>query len=259
MEKKISVLVVDDDGMNRELITRGLEKEGYNVANAESGRIAMQLIEVEHFDLFLLDIMMPEVDGVELLRHIRKHADYADIPVIMMSANNDRENVRNCIEIGANDFIVKPLSLSIVKERIARLFPQQNAWTKATVSPYVQTNAVILAVDDEELNRELLNRRLKKLGYAVATASGGGEAIKLLKQRSFDLVLLDLNMPEMSGIDVLRAMRDDDEMREIPVIMLTAQSDKDSVKTCAGLGAAAYLLKPFDSNILKQRIQECLH
>jgi CheY-like chemotaxis protein len=117
----------------------------------------------------------------------------------------------------------------------------------------------LLVVDDNESNRYTLTRRLKRENYAnVAVAENGRQALELLRSQSFDLVLLDIMMPEMDGFDVLERMKADDTLRHVPVIMISALDEMDSVLKCIELGAVDYLPKPFKPALLKARIDACL-
>ncbi len=116
-------------------------------------------------------------------------------------------------------------------------------------------NCTLLIVDDVEDNLVALTMRLELSGYDnVSTASNGREAVELMRERKFDLVLLDIMMPEMDGYQVLEEMKVDTELRDIPVIMISAVEDLDSVVRCIELGAADYLTKPFNPTLLKSRI-----
>ena len=116
----------------------------------------------------------------------------------------------------------------------------------------------ILVVDDVAGNRQLLSRRLAREGHAVATADGGTAALNLLGEREFDLILLDVLMPDMNGIEVLRRLKADRDRRHIPVIMISGLSDVDAVARCIELGADDYLPKPFNPVLLKARINAVL-
>jgi len=113
----------------------------------------------------------------------------------------------------------------------------------------------ILVVDDIEANRDLLSRRLQRDKHRVAVAANGEHALEMLKAEAFDLVLLDLMMPGMNGFDVLRLMKDDPDLRSVPVIMISALDETDSVIRCIEAGAQDYLLKPFNPILLRARIQ----
>ena len=116
----------------------------------------------------------------------------------------------------------------------------------------------ILVVDDIEANRDLLSRRLARDGHSVVAAAGGLEALQLLAGKDFDLVLLDLMMPDMNGFEVLARLKADDRLHDIPVIMISALDEIDSVVRCIEAGAEDYLAKPFDPVLLRARINACL-
>ncbi|MGG6296242.1 adenylate/guanylate cyclase domain-containing protein [Leptolyngbya sp. AN02str] len=116
----------------------------------------------------------------------------------------------------------------------------------------------VLVVDDNEMNRDLLSRRLQRQGHQIVTADNGKDALDKMRSHTFDLVLLDIMMPEMNGYEVLEYIKQDPDLRHIPVIMISALDDIDSVVRCIELGAEDYLFKPFNPTILKARIGACL-
>ena len=116
----------------------------------------------------------------------------------------------------------------------------------------------LLVVDDVEANRDVLARRLARQGYAVATAENGRQALQRLRTDAFDLVLLDIMMPEIDGYQVLQQLKADETLRHIPVIMISALNEMDSVARCIEMGAEDYLPKPFNPILLKARIGACL-
>ena len=117
----------------------------------------------------------------------------------------------------------------------------------------------LLVVDDNDDNRYTLTRRLKRQGYDnVATAEHGRQALELMAARRFDLVLLDVMMPEMDGLEVLETMKADPALRCIPVVMISALDELDSVARCIELGAEDYLTKPFNPTHLRDRVRACL-
>lgn len=117
---------------------------------------------------------------------------------------------------------------------------------------------LVLVVDDNEMNRDLLSRRLQRQGYTVVMAEHGQQALEVLRTDSFDLVLLDVMMPGMNGYQVLEHLKADAWLRHIPVIMISALDDLDSVVRCIEMGAEDYLFKPFNPTLLKARIGACL-
>jgi class 3 adenylate cyclase/CheY-like chemotaxis protein len=117
---------------------------------------------------------------------------------------------------------------------------------------------LILVVDDNESNRDLLCRRLKRQGHEATTAENGREALEKVRSHPFDLVLLDIMMPEMNGYEVLEQIKGNAELRHIPVIMISALDDMDSIVKCIEMGAEDYLCKPFNPTLLKARVSACL-
>lgn len=117
---------------------------------------------------------------------------------------------------------------------------------------------LVLIVDDNEMNRDLLSRRLKRQGFTIVMAENGKQALDIVRTQPFDMVLLDVMMPQMNGYQVLEALKADADLRHIPVIMISALDDLDSVVRCIELGAEDYLFKPFNPTLLKARIGACL-
>jgi adenylate cyclase len=126
------------------------------------------------------------------------------------------------------------------------------------VVPPSSSPAQILVVDDLELNRTILVRRLEREGHQVITAENGQQALQILEQQTIDLILLDVMMPEMGGYDVLLRLKQSDRLRHIPVVIVSALTDFENVVRCIELGAEDYLLKPFNPTILWARINACL-
>ncbi len=136
---------------------------------------------------------------------------------------------------------------------------QGESTEKLVVTPkFGEQEGHLLVVDDEEGNREVLSRLLKKQGFVVANAQDGQQALEMLSAQAYDLVLLDIMMPEVDGYEVLTQLKSDDQLRNIPVIMISALSEMASVARCVELGADDYLSKPFDSTLLKARVGACL-
>ena len=129
--------------------------------------------------------------------------------------------------------------------------PPEGAWVRTDGDP-------LLIVDDDEVNRDVLARHLGRQGYATAAAENGIEALEMVHARKFDLMLLDVMMPKMEGYETLRLMKADPHLRDIPVIMISALDDIESVVRCIEMGAEDYLPKPFDPVLLRARIGACL-
>jgi CheY-like chemotaxis protein len=202
-----TVLVVDDDASVRDLLTRSLSKEGYNVVTASSGEEGLRLARQLRPRAITLDVMMPGVDGWSVLHTLKADPSTSTIPVIMLTIK-DEKNLGYAL--GASDFLSKPVDrvhlLSILKK-------------------YCGGNApgTALVVEDEPATRELLRRLLEADGWTVREAANGREALECIARGSPSLILLDLLMPEMDGFELIKELREHPEWRSIPVVVLTAK------------------------------------
>jgi len=249
-----NILIVEDDELNRELLKRRLEADNHKVCSVSTGTKALEQLEKEKFDFILLDIMLPDIDGVTLLEKIKSDLKLESTHVIMVTANSEREMVLKCIDSGAIDYFIKPYSISLVKLRIWRYL--KNSTKQLSDEEF--SHSKILLVDDQELNRDVLAHRLIKSGYEITSVTNGYEAITVLQKENFDLILLDIMMPDISGIDVLKNIRSGTKHSNTPVIMITALEDVQTVDECIEAGADDYIMKPLNTTLLKLRIASCL-
>lgn len=253
-----SLLVVDDNENSLDLISRYLQKKGYNVTVVSSGREALAINNIERFDLVLLDIMMPGISGLDVLQKLREKTTTSNIPIIMLTASNDGEHIRKANELYADDFIVKSESLKSIRERVLkvlknrRIYGQEsNKDEKVMDSP----DSRILVVDDDELSRELLCRRVNKFGYAAEMAETGEAALEMIDKFHYDLIFLDVHMPNINGIEVLKRIKDKGKLGETAVVMVSANNDIEVIKQCESLGARDYVVKPYHYSLIKNTIK----
>jgi len=205
------VLVVEDDPAAAELLTRQLEQAGFSTDLARSGNEAIAKAGARKPSAITLDILLPDLDGWEVLTRLKREAATSNIPVVVVSVV---DNPELGIALGALDYFVKPVPAKELIGRLSRVKFGREAGQKPR----------ILVVDDEVANREWLKRILEPAGYAVILARGGKEAIDLAKSGKPDLVMLDLMMPEVTGFDVVEALRADDATNATPIMVLTAKN-----------------------------------
>lgn len=253
--KKYSLLVVDDSEMNRELLQRRLEAFGYLVSVAEDGRRALERLTIEQYDLVLLDIMMPEIDGYEVLKSMRADPKHKGTPVMMVTAVNDMENVVRCINMGANDYVAKPFDPNVLKIRVTKLLDKRAraAATERDAIPNA-TPGTVLVIDDSEMNRDVIAGQLTRMGCRVVQAESGEAGLAAVKQAKPDAILLDVMMPGLDGVEVLQRLKGDPETKSIPVLMLSANDDPQMIAACTSGGAVDYIVKPFNSILLRMRL-----
>jgi signal transduction histidine kinase/CheY-like chemotaxis protein len=205
------VVVVEDDPVAAELLARQIERVGFRTEVARTGTEALTMARERKPAAITLDILLPDMDGWEVLTRIKRDPLTSDIPVIVVSVV---DNPTLGTALGALDYFVKPVE---PKELVSRLtnynLSRTNEGPKTSV----------LVVDDEAANRELLKQVLESAGFRVIIAGGGREAIELARSQKPDVVMLDLLMPDVDGFDVLEALSDRETTRSIPVIVLTAK------------------------------------
>jgi len=260
-----SILVVDNNPNNLELLNRYLGNKGYSVTITTTGQEALAINDIERFDLILLDIFMPDLDGFEVLKQLKKKASTCNIPVVMLTASNDSEHMNKANELLADDFIIKSESLKSVRERILCVLQKHKTIGAEIIEP-PKTNidnkkksTRLLVVDDDELSRDLLSRRIKKFGYDVDTAQSGQAALDLLNKQQYDLVFLDVMMPVISGIDVLEKIKSNETTSSTSVVMVSSSNDDDIIMKCTNLGARDYVVKPYHFTQLKNTIETTIH
>jgi CheY-like chemotaxis protein len=207
-DMQATVLVVDDDPAAQHIIGTHLARDGYRLIYASSGQEAMTLARQHWPDAITLDIMMPQVDGWDVLHMMKGDPDLASIPVVLVTANQDASLG---FELGAVAFLTKPVDREALLDAIRRCCSGNS-------------RGVVLVVEDEVETRELTERTVEKLGFEAAHASNGRQALSWLEANTPPvLILLDLLMPEMDGFAFLERLRSQPEWRGIPVIVVTAK------------------------------------
>jgi class 3 adenylate cyclase len=173
--------------------------------------------------------------------------------VVMATDRSDLQTVQTSITALAelSDRINEEVPAPPAIENVPAPAPQQAAASSTSVTP---KSGLLLIVDDDEKNRDILSRRLKREGYSIVMAESGLQALNLAREHSFDLILLDIVMPEMNGLQVLEALKNDPALRHIPVIMISAVDEIQPVVRCIEMGAEDFLPKPFNPVLLRARI-----
>ena len=187
-EKTTRILIVDDEKNMRNTLAKILECENYQVTTAATGEEAVEICTREGFDVILMDVRMPGIDGVEAFRRIRRHRE--GVRVIMMSAFSVDEIKEAALEEGAIAFLPKPLDV----EQVIRLVSEVKDTT-------------ILVVEDDEPTVQLLDTKLTKSGYKVTLTKSPHDALEMVEQIRFDLIFIDAKLPSMSGLDLYLAIK----------------------------------------------------
>jgi signal transduction histidine kinase/CheY-like chemotaxis protein len=205
--KERVVLVVDDDPNALDLLGRTLQGAGVRVVTASDGREALNLARNLHPAAITLDVLMPGMDGWEVLRELKAAVETRDIPVLMVTMTDDRELG---YALGATEFLTKPVDRSQLVQLLERHAPE-GAERRA------------LVVDDKAENRDVLRRALEYEGWQVSEAENGRVALERVSEEQPSLILLDLMMPVMDGFEFVMAMRKRNASRSIPIVVVTAK------------------------------------
>jgi CheY-like chemotaxis protein len=208
-------LVIEDDAHAVALMSTQLKMAGFRVRHAISGEMALQLVSDFTPDLITLDIRLPGMDGWDFLARIKELPAWANVPVVVVSLDASHEVG---VSVGAKAVLQKPFGPNELRQELDRLGFQ----------PPAIGEIKILIVDDDPRALELMTAFLRQPGYTILTAFGGQEGISMIQQHKPDLVVLDLLMPDIGGIEVVEALKRDPDTARIPVIMVTARQFSDA-------------------------------
>ena len=254
-----TILVVDDERMVCDLLRAVLSRYGHEVITAFDGRNGLALFEQHRPRFTLLDLRMPGMDGIEVLTRIRALDPKASVIVLTGAGSADLENQAR--QMGVTDFLSKGLSLDVLVQAMERVMQQpvkppasssQSADTQKAPA-HSQEAGSILVVDDEPQIRDLLRKFLSARGYQVRVAADGQQALALVDQKSPDIIVLDVNMPGMNGIEVLKRLRAKNYAGG--VMFLTSSQDEMLLQEGLELGSVDILGKPVDLERLELTIQ----
>lgn len=243
MKKKI--LVIDDEPAIAQLIKINLETEGYDVETALSGTEGIQKVKEFIPDIITLDVLMPEMNGFQVMEVLRADPETRDIPVIFISIVEGVQKEK-CFYLGAVDFLSKPIDFGELIKSIQRIE------TKVTLGPTKQ----VLVIDDEPDTANLIKEHISSEGYKPIVAYNGPDGVALAKTQKPDLIILDLYMPEMDGFAVMKVLKQDKQTEHIPIVILTGHDTKGYREKCLMLGATEYMTKPFTEEDLITEIRK---
>ncbi len=257
--KPMNVLIADDDEVLLKTALETLESLGLKADMARSGAEAIKMVKEKHYDIAIVDLMMPDLNGVETIRRIRKEADY-NIPILLISAYDYSDVDKEAKEAGANGFLSKPLFRSTLYNKINELLGTEVESTEPE-NDYSDLKGInILVTEDNDINWEIISTLLDMYGITTERAENGRialEKVKNAKKDQYLLIFMDIQMPEMNGLDATRAIRalDDPWASSIPIIAMTSDAFSENVMECLNAGMNGHIAKPIDIKLVIKEIR----
>lgn len=267
--RDLQVLVVDDNFTNRRVLGGMLGRWGMRPVAVSGGAEALQALEVAKgtghpFPLVLLDGQMPGMDGFALAEEIRKDPGLAGATIMMLTSAGQLGDAARCRELGISAYLVKPIRQGELLEAICRVLNTAKKNKVSLVTRHMlreeKKRLRVLLAEDNSVNQKLALRLLEKRGYAVTVAENGRAALEALEGREYDLVLMDIQMPEMDGLEATVAIREKERStgKHMPIIAMTAHALKGDEERCISAGMDAYVAKPIRTHELFATIESVL-
>jgi CheY-like chemotaxis protein len=261
------VLVVDDNGTNRQILGELLSHWGMKPTLAGDGGEALRLLKEaiaagEPFRLVLVDVSMSGMSGFELAGEIRNNPRLSGAAIIMLTSAGQRGDAARCRELGLEGYITKPVGQSELLNAIKRVRGSvRSGATPALVTRHSMResggNSRILLAEDNLVNQRLASRLLEKQGHRVVTVGSGREALERLERENFDLILMDVQMPEVDGIEATLTIRTKEVSTgaHIPIVAMTANAMQGDKDRCLAAGMDGFISKPINARELLAVVQ----
>ena len=263
----MTVLVVDDNATNRTVLMEKLRAWHMKPEAASSAQQALSFLQGalergQPFRLIVTDVHMPDMDGFELVESIRRTPDLSGAIILMLTSGDHLGDIDRCRKLGVASFLTKPVRTTDLRAALARALagrdpgPRERRQEPRLESQTLQPAAAqkrrtgsplrILLAEDNSVNQRVATRMLEKWGHRVVVAGNGSEAMQALERESFDLVLMDVQMPEMGGFEATAAIREKEKVtgRHLPIVAMTAHAMKGDAQRCLEAGMDAYISKP---------------
>ena len=260
-----SLLIVDDNATNRHVLSRMLASWDIKVQDAESGDAALEIMRhaEQTFDCIILDAQMPEMDGYELAQRLR--AEHSQLPpMLMLSSSAMRGDGQRCQDAGIAGFFAKPILADELLAALHRIFggeETQSNTQQALINRHalreLQPQLDILLVEDHPINQKLALSLLEKWGHRATLVSNGLEALACLADRRFDLILMDIQMPVMGGVEATLRIRELEATKQLlrtPIIAMTAAAMQGDREACIEAGMDEYISKPIKARELLEKL-----
>ena len=253
------VLLIEPSSSQRKIILQQFEDLGISqYETVDTGHQALEMIESEQPDLVISAMFLEDMTGKELVLEMRENPVSIDIPFMLISTETSLRELEPIKQAGASAILPKPFDVTDLKRAITMVLDWENPQV-IQLADRQQENLQVLVVDDSQMARRMISRTLNKMGLQhITEATDGREAIPLIQQQRFDLVITDYNMPQMDGHELLLFIRHKSNQKGVPVLMVTTEGDESKLSAVQQDGVSAIIDKPFEAISVKQLIESAL-
>jgi two-component system cell cycle response regulator DivK len=255
------ILYVEDNVPNRMLIRRVLEAEKYTVLEAGSAAEGLELARKQKPDLILVDVNLPEIDGLTLTNHIRQDTELSDVSIVALTANVMEGDRERTLSAGCDGYIQKPINVDSFPGQIRRFLgsnPSPRTHNSAAHHPDFSASTILI-VEDNVANFALMARLLGHLGVHCEWKTSGFEVVEYAETiPKVDLIIMDIRLPYEDGYEALRKLRKS-KFADVPVVAVTAYSSEEQMARAKAAGFDAFIGKPLDPDKFPQQIKKILH
>ncbi|MFH0959801.1 MAG: response regulator, partial [Pseudomonadota bacterium] len=267
--KGVNVLVVDDNATNRRILEESLRAWGMKTTSVDGGNAALEEmkkgeISGNPFTIVLVDYMMPEMDGFTLAEKIKADPGIANATMIMLTSAGHRGDAARCLKLGISAYLLKPINQKQLLETICGSLQKSDVTqtrpallTRHSIRESKRSLNILLA-EDNLINQKLAVSLIQKMGHKVSIAQNGIQAIEAIETEKFDIILMDVQMPEMDGLEATQAIRERESLTgrpRIPIIAMTAYAMAGDRDRCLEAGMDGYVSKPINAQQLFEAIE----
>jgi two-component system, sensor histidine kinase and response regulator len=263
------VLIVDDNRANRGILEGLLETWGMRPTSAQGGIEALSLLRAaresaDPYKLILIDLHMPGMNGLELIEHIQQLPGATPATIMMLTSRGQHGDAARCAELGVSAHLLKPVRPLELQDAIGLAIGGRDPDVAPRPSPEAAREPTeslrVLLVEDNAVNQKVATRLLERRGHQVTVASNGREALAALEKETYDVVLMDMQMPEMDGFEATRTIRAMEKGTALhqQIIALTAHALTSDRERCMEAGTDDYLTKPIRPQELDELLESCL-
>jgi len=258
-QQKKTILIVDDVRLFQLIMEQALTSEKYQLIFKKTGKAALDVIMRKKIDLLILDLHLPDMNGLEVLEGVKRIdqklvgvcdsetiAQLKDFPVIIVTAFSTEEAKTEAERLGVDGFMSKPIRISQIRALVRKVLEENYRRRRR--------KKLVLCVDSEPRVQKFYQGALSDERYNIITTSNAMEALEVVELRDPDLIITELNLPEMSGTDFLQIVRETN--KDIPVIIASTVSEQGAKERIKNLGIKKYLSKPLNLNKLREDVRE---